>query len=273
MKGYKIFKLPFIIFLFITTFVIYFVRQNLYDNSQNDKTDSANGNIYYAEGVTINKKNGNNLIVSLHADKIIYRKRTSNFFDYKNLKEIYIENAEIDIVKEGPTFIDKLYEDMKIFSNEYLTNNSFKNERPDAKKEIMSRILFNNIVMRMHYPEQKTIFSRASNAEINYNIDNIVLNDDVFVKDEKGIEYYAKSAVFSGKYNGFYFPIGFVTKRYKTNRKVFYVINRLGDVYKSENVPQINYIDLLSKMEGELFLKMMRRLPPQIRLILGIPKA
>lgn len=238
-----------------------------------------NSNKYSASNVVINKKIGNNNQISLKADNIVYQKRNSDFFDYQNLKEIYIENAEIDIYNDFPlnkqdkdlSYINKLIDSIDVFcSYQSPIKTNTRNKKSDAETELLSRIIFKNINLKFLYPNNKIISLQASNAEINYNIDNIVFNDHVIMKDYNGKEYNAKIAVFSERFKGFYFPEGFITKRYKTNKKQFYVINNFGHILHSHNIPEINYIDLLSKKERDLFIKIVNKLPPQLRLMLGL---
>lgn len=281
MERYKkVIRVLVFLIIFLSLIFYFIFLNNPSFNLQTQITENKeNLNKYFAENVSINKKIGNKTSISIHAGSITYRKRTSELFDYQNLKEIYIENAEIDIYNNSPgnksnrdlALINRLFDSMDTFcSYQSLIKNNRKNHKADIETELLSRILFDNINFKIHYPAQKSIFFHASNAEINYNVDNIVLNGNVIIKDNKNNEYYAKTAVFSEKYNGFYFPQGFVHKQYKTNNKNFYALNNSGEIIHVKYIPEIIYVDMLSKSEKELFLKFVRKLPPQLRILLGL---
>lgn len=286
------FKASLIAFLVLLTGAIFLYSSILSrdfraGNPKPDVTFNANPREYYdnfwANDISIVKRQDNSILFSLSVNKIVHRKRISKLFVYQNLKEIYMSGVKIDTYPDDNALKAPESKDKNItlpvddigssFTSlgkpstpieEYLAGNA------DINLDLLSRLLLEDLSINIHLANNKKIFLAAKSARINIDLENIVLEGAVKVVASDGKELYASEAVWSKKFNGIYLPNGYTLQNEQRKRKAFFVLNTKGEFLKVWKCPNIEYIDPLEERERVFYANLSKKMPTYLRFITGI---
>jgi hypothetical protein len=233
---------------------------------------------FRAENVSLTRKKNNKLFFALTAEEIIHRKRFSRLFLYQNLKEVYISGAKIDIYFNTLTsagnnlLMDEMHDILRSLGKESTSIDEYSSGKvSDADLDLLSRIYFENLTLDIYYPAGKKISFTSLYATVSSDFHNLVFSGTVHFTDTMQREFIASKVVWSTKYNGIYFPEGYTLGNSQHRKALFYAVNRDGDFSRLWNVPAIDYADYLEVAESRLYAKLMKKLPPYAKMMLGLP--
>jgi hypothetical protein len=250
--------------------------KELFDNTRKDYDD------FSVEKVSLVNKKNSNTFFSLTAERITHRKRVSKLFIYQNIKEISVSGAKIDIYvykdssatkfNNNSTLLDNIKAITTALGKSPTAPEDYLNNRiADSELEILSRMIFDDLSINIYLSKEKRISIHSTNASINANLENIVFAGDVNIVDSNNRLFISPKAVLSNKYWGIYFPEGYVVKNRAHKKRAFYAINQQGNFLKTLNMLTIQYLDLIDKSENDYYPKLLEKLPPQVKLMLGLP--
>ena len=233
---------------------------------------------FRAENVSLIRKKDNKLFFVLTAEEIIHRKRFSRLFLYQNLKEVYISGAKIDIYFNALSsagnnlLMDEIHDILRSLGKESTSiDEYFSGKVPDSDLDLLSRIFFENLSLNIYYPDRKKISFSALYATVTPDLNNLVFSGTVQFTDSVRRKFVSSKVVWSKKHNGIYFPEGYTLHNSQYRNKSFYAVNKDGDFSMLWNIPAIDYVDYLEVAESRLYAKLMKKLPPYAKLMLGLP--
>jgi len=233
---------------------------------------------FRAENVSLIRKKDNKLFFVLTAEEIIHRKRFSRLFLYQNLKEVYISGAKIDIYFNtlssagNNLLMDEIHDILRSLGKESTSiDEYFSGKVPDSDLDLLSRIFFENLSLNIYYPNRKKISFSALYAAVTPDLNNLVFSGTVQFTDSMRRKFVSSKLVWSKKHNGIYFPEGYTLHNSQQRNKSFYAVNKDGDFTRLWNIPAIDYADYLEVAENRLYAKLMKKLPPYAKLMLGLP--
>jgi hypothetical protein len=237
---------------------------------------------FLVENVSMVKKKDNNILFSLTAGEIVHRKRESKLFVYQNIKEILISGATIDIFLDNEASLANSNNNLLLTDNLKTIFTSFgkpassiedylNGKVADSDLDIMSRIVFKDITLNMHFPNGRRISIVSKNAVVNADLENIVFTDFVRIIDSNSGELSSAKAIWSKKYSQFYFPEGYSFNKKTCKAKASYALSQEGEFIKLLTVMPLYYLDLLDKSENSFYSKVLKKVPPEIKMMLGYP--
>lgn len=232
------------------------------------------------ENISIERRENNRTLFILSADKVIHRKRISRIFVYQNLKEIYMPGVRIDFYPYDKTSVSR-YENIAIpvadivdsFTSlgkpptsreDYLAGNS------DINLDLLTRILLEDLSFNIHLPSKKTLFITAKVARISPDFENIVLGGSISIVSSDGKDLHTLEAVWSKKYNGFYFPKGYTLQNKEHKKRTFFTLNAKGKFSEVSPIPEIEYTDLIEEKEKVLYAYLSKKMPVHLRFMFGM---
>ncbi len=271
--------LPFTIIFLLVFYGRHAVKRPLPLMSQAEKLDSFDD--FDADKITLVKKENGQAVLRLSADKIVRRRRSSKLFFYHNLKELYLSGVRIDVLSSADASADpdkKIHLPLAFIGSclasmggkPLMSLTDYVAGKADIHSKVLSRLIFEGMSLNLYLSRDKQISFNALRASINADFSNIVFEGSVRIIDSDNGEIRASSAVWSNKYGGIYFPEGYVKKN-NNYRKTFYYLNEPGNFIKAAKLPQIDYADILENREKALYALMFVKLPPKVKLFLGIP--
>jgi len=237
---------------------------------------------FKAENISVVKKRNKKLFLSLTADRIAHRKRSSHFFYYQNLKEIYLSGVTIDVYLDAETGY-KIAQDgfiPLIELNSILTSFGKPPTSPDeftagkiadSELDLLSRIIFENISITIHHSKNRKLSISAKKASVHFDLNNIVFEDSVRITGPFDRTLCSSKAVWSKRYKGLYFPKGYILQAKNYKKKAFYSLDNNGDLLPLADIPKIDYIDHLGEAEAAIYTKIVKKIPPHVKMMLGIP--
>jgi len=233
---------------------------------------------FRAENVSLIRKKDNKLFFVLTAEEIIHRKRFSRLFLYQNLKEVYISGAKIDIYFNALSsagnnlLMDEIHDILRSLGKESTSiDEYFSGKVPDSDLDLLSRIFFENLSLNIYYPDRKKISFSALYATVTPDLNNLVFSGTVQFTDSMRRKFVSSKVVWSKKHNGIYFPEGYTLHNSQQKGESFYAANKDGDFTRLWNIPAIDYADYLEVAESRLYAKLMKKLPPYAKMMLGLP--
>jgi len=233
---------------------------------------------FRAENVSLIRKKDNKLFFVLTAEEIIHRKRFSRLFLYQNLKEVYISGAKIDIYFNALSsagnnlLMDEIHDILRSLGKESTSiDEYFSGKVPDSDLDLLSRIFFENLSLNIYYPDSKKISFSALYASVTPDLNNLVFSGTVQFTDSMRRKFVSSKVVWSKKHNGIYFPEGYTLHNSQHRNKSFYAVSKEGDFSRLWDIPAIDYADYLEVAESRLYAKLMKKLPPYAKLMLGLP--
>lgn len=284
-RSQIIFIAPLLVIAVGALFLSIFIKKSidtrvLLDNKFIDNSEKTYDD-FTAENVSLVKKRNSNIFFTLTANKVTHRKRISKLFVYQNIKEIFISGAKMDIFiynnsspltsNDNSPFIAEIISIPTSFGKPPTSIEDYLNSKVrDSDLEILSRMIFEDISINIYLSENKRISITSINATINADLENIVFAGDVKITDSNNRYFCSSKAVWSQKYKGIYFPEGYVIKNREYKNKALYSINEQGEFLKGLSALTIQYLDLIEKNENEINAKLFKKLPPQVKLMLGL---
>ncbi len=237
---------------------------------------------FSVENVSLVRKRNGDVLFSLVANRICHRKRSSKLFVYQNVKEIFISGARMEMYLNNnispktsdnySRLVDNIKNISLSFGKPAVSIKDYLNNRvADSNLDILSRIVFEDIHINIYLPENKRISIKSTNATVNADTENIVFSGDVSIVDSSERKFCSSKAVWSKKYRGIYFPEGYIVKKREHKNKAFYVMNQEGEFLKALSAVTIEYLDLIEKNENDFYPKLLKKLPPQVKIMLGLP--
>jgi len=234
---------------------------------------------FRAEHVSIIRKKNNKPHFVLTADEIIHRKRFSKLFLYQNLKEIYISGAKIDIylnnmASSGNNLlpVDEMNDIFRSLGKQPTSlNDYYAGKVADSDLDLLSRIFFENLSLNIYYSDRKKISLSSLYAAITPDLNNLVFSGTVQFTDSIQRKFISSKVVWSKKHNGIYFPEGYTLHNSQQRNKSFYTVNKDGDFTRLWDIPAIDYADYVEVAESRLYAKLMKKLPPYAKMMLGLP--
>jgi hypothetical protein len=234
---------------------------------------------FRAEHVSVIRKKHNKPHFVLTADEIIHRKRFSKLFLYQNLKEIYISGAKIDIylnnrASSGNNLlpVDEMNDIFRSLGKQPTSlNDYYAGKVADSDLDLLSRIYFENLSLNIYYTDRKKISFSALYAAVTPDLNNLVFSGTVQFTDSMRRKFISSKVVWSKKHNGIYFPEGYTLHNSQLRNESFYALNKDGDFTRLWNIPAIEYADYLEVAESRLYAKLMKKLPPYAKMMLGLP--
>lgn len=229
---------------------------------------------FSAENIAIAKKQNDKVLFSVTANRVIHRKRASRIFIYQNLKEVYLSGVAIDLYTYNKANMI-MFEDfgciLTTLGNRAITFDDYASGTvPDSELDILSRIILEDIIIKIHYPGGKTASVESPKATVNFITGNIVFNDRVKLTDATGRILCSKIAVWLKGYKSFYFPDGYSRGGVQYIRKAAYTLREDGRFSRPLRIPKIRYVDFIEKSEEEFYSKIFKKLPPYVRMMFGV---
>jgi len=261
-KNYK-----FLIFLFIFVLAILFfyelkkIKKHKYVKSKNSNfTIKFEDFDFSIKEVSLSRRSKDKVLI-LYAKEITQRNRKSSFFEYHNLKEIVIYDANIYLEKNLKHF--NFLKNSSLFSEK--SKNFFETDTDkdtDENVNIITRIIFLPLSINLKISKNKMIKIEAEEA---YTVDfkNFLLKNTIINTSHKA-PFYASQAILSIKYNGIYFPQGYKYKNKIFNHPSYLKLTNKGFYIKFSGIPSIMYRDLVEEKEKELLSKFSKKRPFQI---------
>lgn len=237
---------------------------------------------FEAENISVVKKRGNKTFLYLTADRLAHRKRSSLFFYYQNLKEIYVSGVTIDVyldaesgyktVQDSIIPLDELNSILTSFGRPPTSPDEFAaGTIADSELDLLSRIIFENISITIHHSKNRKLFISAKKASVHFDLHNIVFEDSVRITGPFDRTLCSSKAVWSKRFKGLYFPEGYVLQAKNHKKKAFYSLDNNGDLLPLADIPKIDYIDHLGEAEAAIYTKIVKKIPPHVKMMLGIP--
>jgi hypothetical protein len=237
---------------------------------------------FEAENISVVKKRDQKTFLSLTADRITHRKRSSRFFYYQNLKEIYLSGVTIDVyldaesgyntLRDGLIPLDDMNSILTSFGKPPTSPDEFTAGKiADSELDLLSRIIFKNISITIHHSKNKKFSISARKASVHFDLNNIVFEDSVRITGPFDRTLCSSKAVWSKRFKGLYFPKGYVLQAKNYKKKAFYSLNDSGDLLPVADIPKIDYIDHLGEAEAAIYTKIVKKIPPPVKMMLGIP--
>jgi len=234
---------------------------------------------FRVEHISVIRKKDNKPYFVLTANEIIHRKRFSKLFLYQNLKEIYISGAKIDIylnnkVSSGNNLlpVDEMIDIFRSLGKLPTSLNDYSAGKvADSDLDLLSRIFFENLSLNIYYPDRKKISFSTLYAAVTPDLHNLVFSGTVQFTDSMQRKFVSSKVVWSKKHNGIYFPEGYTLHNSQERNESFYAVNKDGDFSRLWDIPAIEYADYLEVAENKLYAKVMKKLPPYAKMMLGLP--
>jgi hypothetical protein len=231
------------------------------------------------EHISVVRKKDNKPHFILTADEVVHRKRASKLFLYQNLKEIYVSGAKIDIYlnnisSSGNSSLpfDEMNDIFASLGKRPTSLDDYSAGKvADSDLDLLSRIFFENFSLNIYYPGRKKISFSALYAAVTPDLNNLVFSGTVQFTDSMRRKFVSSKVVWSKKQNGIYFPEGYTLHKSQQRNESFYAVNKDGDFTRLWNIPAIDYADCLEVAESRLYAKLMKKLPPYAKMILGLP--
>jgi len=222
------------------------------------------------ESVDLKQFNGNKVLFSISAGKIVYRKRAYKIFMYKNLKELFIQGLSIELHQAeegGEKSKNSSNEMMGVLSelgNSQTSYKDFSRGSGDRDSDLLTRILIDGCSINILGNNGARITVNAGKAKI-VDFKNIILEENVRIKNNSGAEISSAYAVWSTENNGFLFPEGYRSADFSQKNKAFLKIGKGGDFYPEETIPSIKYADAFEENEKRLFDAVTKNAPGYLR--------
>lgn len=251
----------------------------LIDSLENQSEENYDN--FRIENISIVRKENNKTFFSLTADEIVHRKRFSKHFHYQNLKEIHLSGVKLDIYMNNIS--SDTNENISIplddISNVFASlgkqptslNDYFEGKVQDRDLDLLSRIIFEKVSINIHYSDKKKVSVAAENAAVHFDSQNIVFTGSVKITDPLSRKLHASKAVWSKQFNGIYFPEGYVLQNDYYKNKSFYSMSKDGNLVMLLNIPRIDYRDRLEEAENTFYAKLLKKIPPYVKIMLGLP--
>lgn len=236
---------------------------------------------FSVENVSLLRKIGDKTCFSLIANKVVHRKRSSRLFYYENIKEIVVSDANISIYECGGLSNKASDSNAMLFDNIKCLATSFgkppmsvedyiDTKMADKDLSIMSRVIFENVSINMHWSNNSRMTITATNADLSADLENMIFTGSVEVIDASKRKFSSSKAVWSKKHRGIYFPEGYVSQNKEHRNGTLFSVNRKGEFFNMVTTA-IQYIDLVEKNEDEFYSRFIKKIPPPIRIMLGLP--
>jgi len=278
-----------IIVLLVFIIIIFFSLNPEKPANNNSKADLAlnlkpegNYDQFYVDNLTIVKREGSNVFYSLTADKVFKRKRITKFFVYQNLKEICISGSRIDIypynkkslTKSSNVLIpvDEIGRSITSMGKPSTPVEDYLAGNADIDLDLLSRLLFEKLILTVHISPQKKISISAARAKVNSDLQNIVFEGGIKVVGSDGTVINTDEAVWSRQYEGMYIPGSYNSGGIMHSRgKSFFSINSEGELVEVPSVPVIAYRDPLEEREKDFYATISKKMPGYARFMFGMP--
>jgi hypothetical protein len=280
----------------------YFSPRGAERNTINKHVKHSQFDNFEMEGAYCLSKENNKVRFSLSVGKIIHRGRTSRFFKYMNLKELYMEDLAIDIYpfveEKGAKKISIPVRDLgHTFTalgkpseppSEYLDEGAaprreqgrpvkasespgeHSRERSDLDMTVLTRLVITNLKIRTHLRGGKEFSIRAKSADINLLQEPVLVMENAILTASDGSEILSGMSVWTERFKGVLFPDGYMTSNSYHPGKSFFYFNRAGLLCKSDYVPEIHYEDIIGKEEQDLADRMTKNMSPEAKFFLGV---
>jgi hypothetical protein len=234
---------------------------------------------FRVEHISVVRKKDNKPHFVLTADEVVHRKRASKLFLYQNLKEIYVSGAKVDIYlnnisSSGNSSLpfDEMNEIFASLGKQSTSLDDYSAGKvADSDLDLLSRIFFENLSLNIYYPDSKKISFSALYASVTPDLNNLVFSGTVQFTDSMRRKFVSSKVVWSKKHNGIYFPEGYTLQNSQHRNKSFYAVSKDGDFSRLSDIPAIDYADYLEVAESRLYAKLMKKLPPYAKMMLGLP--
>jgi hypothetical protein len=217
--------------------------------------------LFKLSGVGTVKFEDNDKVLSLAADKIVYRNRGSEFFTYQNLRELYISDLKIDLfprkqeipendsgrgaepklqgspaalslsfqdlVDRLPSFIGLPTTEEREQARERLTHS-------DVEDNIFTKVIIEKLFMSIGLQDVGKVLLSSDTAEIEPG--QVSFEGDFSLRSSDGKTLTASTAIWTKEPEGLYFPEGFslsANGKRETGKEAFFIIDREGKLIKN----------------------------------------
>jgi hypothetical protein len=216
----------------------------------------------------------NTLKSTASASLILHRQRKSQYFVYMNLRELYLEDLNVQLFYSTNQPVE-LFNDLRnallddIRTEEAHGQDFQRPEDIETSRAIDETFLTRVYVQGMrelslNFPDDMR-FRIASRIALANLVDGTIrFSDDVSVEDANGIHLEARYAVWVKKLNGILFPDGYRSIDEHSERNYpagFFTVSSQGDLCASASMPAINIEpDMVERMDNALREKLLERL-------------
>jgi hypothetical protein len=221
------------------------------------------------------------LTIKLSADSIIHRKRKSKFFEYQNLKELYLDRAVLDLYPgKEPSLAEGRCLPFALLAKSInlvpgagpaRSIESYLQETGDIDLDILSRVLFDDFSLNIHYPTGRFLAITAEKAWIGGDFQSLVLEGAVRVISTGGEVVRASRAVVSRRFDGILLPSGYLRQEVYQSHQAFFRLTAEGRLAWSSRAPRVEYGDQLEAKENEFYGRILGKIPPYQRVMFGLP--
>jgi hypothetical protein len=246
-KSIKIILL-FLVFTLLITWVIVFKLAE-----KNDTKSHKMRKIYdqfSAKNVLIKSFNGGRLFSIAKADRIIHRDRTTRFYRYHNLKELYFPSLVMEFFLDESNFLSDrsiphmvktaMTQDIGSMFIEkdtaQIVNNSDINSmlhKPDYR--LITRAVIDNFSIILYFPNNSSVKVSSGNAVINFESKNIEFKKNFSIIDTQNKKIAAPEAVWIYNSNHLFFPKGYILFPFRKNHMACFFLDNSGRLKKSKN--------------------------------------
>ena len=222
------------------------------------------------ESVDLKQFNENKFLFSISAGKIVYRKRAYKIFMYKNLKELFIQGLSIELhqaEEDGGKSKNPSIGMMGVLSeigNSQTSYQEFSRGSGDRDSDLLTRILIDSCSINILGNNRSKVTVNAGKAKI-VDFKNIILEENVRIRNTNGQDINAGRAVWSVENNGFLFPEGYRSAGFSQKNKSFLKIGKGGDFYPEDTIPSIKYADTFEENEKRLFDAVTKNAPGYLK--------
>lgn len=256
---------------------------------------------FMAENVLLKKKEGERTVFSISVRRVLSRNRSSKFFVYHNLKEMYMSGVTIDAYASENRWFRQGQKIAASYSSEGVASKRCDSRSRrlviplaeigisftafgdpstsirdylagcyDINLEVLTRFVIDDLMMHIHLPERRMFSILAKHARINMDAENIIFDGQVSFLSSRGQELSATQAVWSGIHDGIYFPNGYTSRDGYHEGKTFLIVDRYSRISKAYSVPDTEYTDFVERGEKILYDNISKKTPPYLRAALGI---
>jgi len=235
---------------------------------------------FRAGNVSLLEYDQNGLMIRLSIEEIIHRKRKTPFFEYQNLKELRLHSAVFDIyLSDSASSAEKCGIPFHLLERcihllpgveKARPIASYLEENTDGETDILSRIQFDRLAVKIHYSTGTVLELAAEKAFLGGDFKSLVLEGNVKILTPKGQAVRAQQAVITRKFDGILFPGGHFLQKTFEKQKSFYRLSADGRLTRLQPPPDVRYADPLAAKEQELYDRIFKKLPPHQRIMFGI---
>ena len=158
---------------------------------------------FAVEGVSLSDSES-----SLTIGRLIGRKRTggAGLFTYHDLRELVLTNTELVITSSSPSLsIEPLLDYVRTLSSVI----GQKQPSDEGGPEPITRLVFENLTIRMRHPTLPEFGLSADKARLNFDSNMLVLEEGAKLSPPRGKRLAAPVAVLAEHEAGVYFPRGY----------------------------------------------------------------